>query len=296
MLSGLASDAERHSSRSTVEFNRDILPILSDKCFACHGPDKASRKTPLRFDNEEGAFVDLGDGRFAIVRGEPDKSEMIRRVSSDDEAVRMPPAYAGQPRLSDREINLIRLWIAQGAKWQKHWAFVPAKRSQPAQVKKRDWSRNPIDYFILSRLEQEGLTPSPEADRNTLIRRVTLDLTGLPPTLAEVDAFLKDKSPNAFERVIDRLLQSPRYGERLAVRWLDAARYADTNGYQSDGVRNMWRWRDWVIDAFNRNMPFDQFTIEQMAGDMLPHETRDQKIASDFNRNHRSKAVGGIVQ
>src|SRR5205823_9314409 len=207
----------------------------------------------------------------------------------------MPPAYAGQPKLSDREINLIRLWIAQGAKWQKHWAFVPAKRSQPAQVKKRDWSRNPIDYFILSRLEQEGLTPSPEADRNTLIRRVTLDLTGLPPTPPEVDAFLKDKSPNAYERVIDRLLQSPRYGERMAARWLDAARYADTNGDQSDGVRSMWRWRDWVIDAFNRNMTFDQFTIEQIAGDMLPHATREQKLASAFNRNHRTNAEGGIV-
>ena len=207
----------------------------------------------------------------------------------------MPPAYAGQPKLSDREINLIRLWIAQGAKWQKHWAFVPPKRPQPAQVKKRDWSRNPIDHFILSRLEREGLTPSPEADRNTLIRRVTLDLTGLPPTPPEVDAFLKDKSPNAYERVIDRLLQSPRYGERMAARWLDAARYADTNGYQSDGVRSMWRWRDWVIDAFNRNMTFDQFTIEQIAGDMLPHATREQKLASAFNRNHRTNAEGGIV-
>src|SRR5207253_2262582 len=189
---------------------------------------------------------------------------------------------------------LIRRWIEQGAKWQKHWSFLPPRRPPLPPVKSARWCRNPIDAFILDRLEREGLAPSPEADKATLIRRVTLDLTGLPPTPSEVDAFLRDSSPNAYEKVVDRLLASPRYGERMAIRWLDAARYADTNGYQTDGERYMWRWRDWVIDAFNRNMPFDEFTIEQIAGDMLPNATLDQRIASGFNRNHRGNGEGGI--
>ena len=295
MLSTPGTAAGRDSTPATVEFNRDIRPILSDRCFACHGPDEANRKTALRFDTEEGAFTELAGGSFAIVRGEPEKSGMLRRITSDNEAVRMPPAYLGHDKLSDREIDLIRRWIEQGARWQKHWSFVPPKRPQLPRVKRQDWPRNPIDSFILRRLEREGLSPSPEADQVTLIRRVTLDLTGLPPTPAEVDIFLNDNSRNTYERVVDRLLRSPRYGERMAVRWLDAARYGDTNGYQSDGVRNMWRWRDWVIDAFNRNMPFDQFTVEQIAGDMLPNATRDQLIATAFNRNHRTNAESGLI-
>ena len=295
MLSTPGTAAGRDSTPATVEFNRDIRPILSDRCFACHGPDEANRKTALRFDTEEGAFTELAGGGFAIVRGEPEKSGMLRRITSDNEAVRMPPAYLGHDKLSDREIDLIRRWIEQGARWQKHWSFVPPKRPQLPRVKRQDWPRNPIDSFILRRLEREGLSPSPEADQVTLIRRVTLDLTGLPPTPAEVDIFLNDNSRNTYERVVDRLLRSPRYGERMAVRWLDAARYGDTNGYQSDGVRNMWRWRDWVIDAFNRNMPFDQFTVEQIAGDMLPNATRDQLIATAFNRNHRTNAESGLI-
>src|SRR4029077_16142485 len=181
---------------------------------------------------------------------------------------------------------LIRRWIEQGARWQKHWAFLPPRREPLPTVKNTAWVRNGLDAWILERLEREGLAPSPEADRATLIRRVTLDLTGLPPTPAEVDAFLSDRSPRAYEKVVDRLLSSPRYGENMAWQWLDAARYADTNGYQSDGGRNMWRWRDWVIDAYNRNVPFNQFTVQQLAGDMLPHATRDQIIATGFNRNH----------
>ena len=295
MLSTPGTAAGRDSTPATVEFNRDIRPILSDRCFACHGPDEANRKTALRFDTEEGAFTELAGGGFAIVRGEPEKSGMLRRITSDNEAVRMPPAYLGHDKLSDREIDLIRRWIEQGARWQKHWSFVPPKRPQLPRVKRQDWPRNPIDSFILRRLEREGLSPSPEADQVTLIRRVTLDLTGLPPTPEEVDAFLNDNSADAYERMVERLLQSPRYGERMAVRWLDAARYGDTNGYQSDGVRNMWRWRDWVIDAFNRNMPFDQFTVEQIAGDMLPNATRDQLIATAFNRNHRTNAESGLI-
>ncbi len=244
-------------------------------------------------DTEEGAKADLG-GRFAIVPGQPAKSELLRRITSGDDALRMPPVYSGK-KLSGQEIDLIQRWIEQGAEWQGHWSFLPPKHPPLPGVQNRSWPRNGIDYFVLRRLEREGLPPSPETDRATLIRRVTLDLTGLPPTLAELDAFLDDHSPQAYEKVVDRLLQSPRYGERMAVRWLDAARYADTNGYQTDAERSMWRWRDWVINAFNRNMPFDQFSIEQIAGDMLPNATLDQKIATGFNRNHRGNGEGGII-
>ena len=283
------------SGSDAVLFNRDIRPILSDRCYTCHGPDKANRKTNMHFDTEEGAFTALSSGGFAIVRGAPAKSVMVQRISSDNPGFRMPPAYMGYAKLPEREIDLIRRWIAQGAKWQKHWSFIAPEIAAQPQVMHNTWPRNAIDYYVLAHLEHAGLAPSPEADRATQIRRVTLDLTGLPPAPAEVDAFLKDSSPNAYEKVVDRLLSSPRYGENMAWQWLDAARYADTNGYQSDGVRNMWRWRDWVIDAYNRNMPFNQFTVEQLAGDMLPHATRDQIIATGFNRNHRTSAEGGII-
>jgi hypothetical protein len=207
----------------------------------------------------------------------------------------MPPAYMGREKLTDGEIGLIRRWIEQGAQWERHWSFIPPKRRPPPQVAETSWPRNPIDSFVLARLEREGLKHSPEADRRTLIRRVTLDLTGLPPTPNEVQAFLNDGSPNAYENVVDRLLATSRYAERMAFRWMEAARYGDTNGYQTDGVRDMWRWRDWVINAFDRNMPFDQFTIEQLAGDLLPNPTLDQRIATAFHRNHRTNAEGGIV-
>ncbi|HEY7154496.1 MAG TPA: DUF1553 domain-containing protein [Gemmataceae bacterium] len=278
---------------AAIEFNRAIRPILSENCFRCHGPDKARRKANLRLDTEAGAFADLGDRR-ALVPGEPDKSELLRRIITDDPGERMPPSKSGR-RLTERQIQLLRRWIEQGAKWQAHWSLRAPKRPPLPRVQHTTWPRNPLDYFILERLEREGLPPSPEADRITLLRRVTRDLTGLPPTPAEVDAFLRDASPDAYEKVVDRLLASPRYGERMATPWLNGARYADTNGYQSDGERSMWRWRDWVIEAFNRNMPFDQFTIEQLAGDMLPGATLDQHIASGFNRNHRGNAEGGII-
>src|SRR5215831_6701366 len=288
---GVAAD----SQPAIVEFNRDIRAILSDKCYACHGPDKANRETNFHLDTEEGAYIPLVSGGVAIVRGDGANSPLYQRVASQDEAVRMPPAYMGRDKLSDNEIILIQRWIDQGAKWEKHWSLIPPNRPELPEVQHKEWPRNPIDYFVLARLEKEGLTPSPEADRVILIRRVTLDLTGLPPTPAEVEAFLRDKSPNAYEKVVDRLLQSPRYGERMAVRWLDAARYADSNGYQYDGERVMWRWRDWVIHAFNRNMPFDRFTLEQIAGDMLPDATLSQKIATGFNRNHRANTEDGII-
>jgi hypothetical protein len=278
-----------------IEFNRDIRPIFSDKCFTCHGPDAANRKTKMRLDIESAAKIELRPGHRSIVPGDPDSSEIYRRVSSGDKAVRMPPAYLGRDKLSEREIALIRDWIAQGAAWRPFWSFIPPRRPPLPAVKNDAWVRNPIDHFILSRLEREGLQPSPEAAKRTLIRRVTLDLTGLPPTPDEVDAFLADSSPAAYEKVVDRLLSSPRYAERMAFRWMEAARYGDTNGYQTDGPREMWRWRDWVLDAFNRNMPYDQFTVEQIAGDLLPNATLSQKIATGFNRNHRTNGEGGII-
>jgi hypothetical protein len=228
------------------------------------------------------------------VPGHPEQSELFLRISHEDDTQRMPPKKSGR-KLTPNQIEILRRWIQQGARWQPHWAFIPSVRPAVPAVKNAAWVRGSIDAFVLARLEQEGLTPSPEADRVTLLRRLTLDLTGLPPTPAEVDAFLADRAPDAYEKVVERLLHSPRRGERLAVRWLNAARYADTSGYQSDGERIMWRWRDWVIDAFNRNLPFDQFTVEQLAGDLLPGATLEQKIATGFNRNHRGNGEGGII-
>ncbi|MBI1760886.1 MAG: DUF1549 domain-containing protein [Acidobacteria bacterium] len=281
------------STQRRLDFNRDIRPILSDKCFACHGPDATAKRIKLRLDSEAAAKADLG-GHRAIVPGDTTRSELVRRITAADEAERMPPSHAPH-QLTAQEIETLTEWVKQGAPWQQHWAFIPPARPAWPAVKNRAWVRNAIDAFVLARLEKEGLQPSPEADRATLLRRVSLDLTGLPPTLAELDDFLNDSSPNAYEKVVDRLLASPRYGERMAFKWLDAARYADTNGYQIDGDRSAWRWRDWVIAAFNANMPYDQFITEQLAGDLLPNPTLEQRIATAFNRNHRLNAEGGIV-
>ncbi len=270
-----------------VQFNRDVRPLLSDKCLSCHGPDAKAKKIPLRLDIEAEAKSDLG-GRRAIVEGDPEASEVIRRITADNKARRMPPVYTGHT-LTAKEIDTLRAWIQGGAKWQKHWSFLPPEKAAvPA-------GQNPIDYFVRKRLADENLTPAPAASRTALVRRATLDITGLPPTPAEVDAFLADKSSDAYEKVIDRLLVSPRYGERMAAQWLDAARYADSNGYQYDGERQMWRWRDYVIDSFNRNKPFDRFIVEQIAGDLLPNATMEQKMATGFNRNHRINTEDGIV-
>ncbi len=264
-----------------IEFNREVRPILSDKCFACHGPDAKNKNIALRLDVETNAKADLGGGRRAIVPGDATASELMKRVTADRPARRMPPASTGHV-LTSAETDTLKRWIEQGAKWQPHWAFIPPKAVANAT----------IDQFVLAKLQREGLRFSHEAAPEVLLRRVTLDLTGLPPTPAEIDAFLKDRS---YEKVVDRLLASPRYAERMAVRWLDAARYADTNGYQYDGERVMWRWRDWVIDAFRKNKPYDQFVVEQIAGDMLPNATLDQKIATGFNRNHRGNTEDGII-
>ena len=276
-----------------VVFSREVRPILSRNCFQCHGPDDQNRQRGLRLDIPEGFAGDRGAfGGPVVIAGNVDGSLLFERITAEAESFRMP---RDREALTPDEIETIRLWIKQGAKWESHWAYIPPVKPEVPVISSVDWAENPIDNFVYQRLVDEGLSPSAQADKTTLIRRVTLDLTGLPPTLEEVDAFLADDAENAYEKLVDRLLQSPRYGERMAVEWLDAARYADTNGYQSDGERTMWRWRDWVINAYNDNMPFDQFTVEQLAGDMLPNATLDQRIASGFNRNHSLNAEGGIV-
>ncbi|MDG2166659.1 MAG: DUF1549 domain-containing protein, partial [Opitutales bacterium] len=277
-----------------VDFTKEVLPLLSDNCFKCHGPDAATRETDMRLDTPEGAFGDLGGGFFPIVPGKPEQSEIIWHISAEDEDDLMPPPDS-ELTLSAQEKELLSQWIEEGAAWEKHWSFEPVARPELPNVYQKKWPRNGIDHFILARLEEEGLSPTEQADKTTLIRRVTLDLTGLPPTPGEVDSFLADRRENAYERLVDRLLESPRYGETMALPWLDAARYADTDGYQNDGPRDMWRWRDWVIDAYNNNMPFDQFTVEQLAGDLLPNPTLDQIIATGFNRNHRYNSESGLV-
>ncbi|MBS0207852.1 MAG: DUF1553 domain-containing protein [Planctomycetes bacterium] len=293
VLFGMATSALIAAEPERVQFNRDIRSILSDKCFACHGPDSAARKADLRLDQREAALADR-DGDRPIVPGQKAASEVFRRLTATDDDERMPPAKSGL-RLTPREIELLGRWIDEGAEYQAHWSFIAPKRPSVPAPKQAEGLVNPIDAFIRERLAAEKLAPAPEADRTTLIRRVTFDLTGLPPTPAEVDNFLADAESGAYERLVDRLLASPHYGERMATQWLDAARFADTNGYQSDEQRFMWRWRDWVIDAFNRNQPFDQFTIEQLAGDLLPKATLEQQIATGFNRNHRANSEGGII-
>ena len=253
-----------------VEFNRDIRPILSDRCFSCHGPDERNRKAGLRLDSE------------ASVRART--AQILERVTSENKGRRMPPVFAGAA-LSEREQALMKEWVEAGAPWQKHWSLIPPRRADGQS----------IDTLVRARLEREGLRPSPRAAKPTLLRRVSLDLTGLPPSPEDAEAFLRDESPQAYEKVVDRLLASPRYAERMTARWLDAARYADTHGYQTDAERFMWRWRDWVLEAFAKNMPFDQFTVEQLAGDLLPNATRAQVIATGFNRNHRANGEGGSL-
>ena len=276
-----------------VDFNREVRPILSDNCFKCHGPDEKMRMARMRLDETEGLFVDRG-GYKIIVPGNSAQSKIYQKISSKDAAVRMPPSYSGKT-LTDKQIETIKQWIDQGAKWETQWSFVAPKRPPVPEVKDKTWVRNPIDNFVLARLETEGLKPSEEADKATLLRRVSFDLTGLPPTPAEVDSFVADKSPDAYEKRVDKLLASQHYGERMAMEWLDLARYSDTHGYHIDSLREMWPWRDWVIKAYNRNMPYDQFTVEQLAGDLLPNATVDDKIASGFNRNNMINFEGGAV-
>ena len=274
-----------------VDFTRDIRPILASTCFTCHGPDGNKREGELRLDTPEGALADLG-GYKAIEPGDPEASTAVDRMLSDDPDERMPPPDS-QLTLTPKQIALLTRWIKQGAHYEKHWAFNPLTRPAVPAVKGKGWGRNPIDTFVQKRLEDAGLAPSAEADRQTLIRRLSLDLTGLAPTLDEVDAFVSDESPNAYERLVDRILASPHYGERWGRHWLDQARYADTNGYTVDSERSIWPYRDWVIEAVNDDMPFDQFTIEQLAGDLLPSPTQSQLVATGFHRNTLVNQEGG---
>jgi len=283
-------------SAFALDFNRDVRPILSDKCFSCHGPDGKARKAKLRLDIKEGTL----DGGAVIVAGKSSESELIRRIHATDPDERMPPPESNLS-LTPVERQVLTDWVDGGAVWGEHWAFSPPRRAALPEVggllgsEYGGWARNGVDCFILSRLEEEQLTPSAEAEKETLIRRVTLDLTGLPPTPSEVDAFLADDSDDAYENLVDGLLASPRYGERMVWEWLDAARYAGSDGYQGDSERTMWPWRDWVVAAMNAGMPFDQFTVEQLAGDLLPGATHSQKLATAFNRNHMINGEGGRI-
>ena len=281
--------ASERSWAEGVDFVRDIRPIISENCVFCHGPDEQTREAGLRLDNAEGAWS-------VLEKGMSSESELMRRVTSEDPDEVMPPPDSNR-RLGASQIERLRQWIDQGAAWEQHWSFrplvapeipiVPADSDAPI--------RNPIDAFVQNLLSLRGMKPSPEATRETLIRRLSLDLTGLPPTPEQVDAFVNDSNPRAYERLVDRLLESPAYGQRMAWDWLDAARYADTNGYQGDNERTMWPWRDWVVDAFNRNLPYDQFTVWQLAGDLLPNATFEQKLATGFSRNHMINGEGGRI-
>ncbi len=281
--------------RAAVDFNGDIRPLISDRCFACHGPDDNKREAGLRLDTFEGATALLKSGVRAIVPGKPEESELLRRIHTTDQDDLMPPAKLNRP-LTDADRSLLRQWIAGGAVYSKHWAYAPVKAHQPPVVQQADWPRDDLDKFVLARLEQEKLSPSPEADRAAWLRRVAFVLTGLPPSPEQIAAFTADKSPDAFEKQVDGLLASPCYGERMALDWLDVARFADTYGYQSDNNCFVWPWRDWVIRAFNENLPYDKFLTWQIAGDLLPDATQEQRLATMFNRLHRQTQEGGSIE
>jgi mono/diheme cytochrome c family protein len=294
-LPGLIHAALPPADAPAIDFNRQIRPILSDNCFSCHGPDEGTRKADLRLDTREGAFAALAGGSHALVAGQPDDSEVIFRVETDDPNALMPPPDSGKKLTAD-QVALLRAWVEQGAPWAEHWAYKAPVRPPVPSVRDASAVRNPIDAFLQARRESEELEPNPEASKEALLRRLSLDLIGLPPTPAEVDAFLADASPDAYEKQVDRLLRDVRYGEHMARYWLDAARYGDTHGLHLDNYREMWPYRDWVIGAFNRNLPFDRFVVEQLAGDMLPDATLDQKVASGFNRAHVTTHEGGSIE
>ncbi len=277
--------AGRPVRADSVRFDRDIRPILSDKCFFCHGPDSQHQEAGLRLDLEDQV-------RETIVAGDANSSELIRRITSTDAEQMMPPADAHK-ELSASEIELLTRWVAEGAEWSQHWSLIPPVKPDPAGPPQAN--SNPIDAFVARRLAEHGLQLSPQTDRDKLIRRITFDLTGLPPTIEEIDAFVADTSNDAYERLVDRLLDSPRYGQRMALAWMDAARYGDTSVYHADGPRDMWAWRDAIVDAYNNNLPFDQFSICQIAGDLLPDATLEQQVLAGFNRNNGTTDEGGAI-
>lgn len=293
-----SSNGDGNAMPDVVSYNFNIRPVLSDKCFKCHGPDANKREAGLRLDIADSAYAPLREtkGAFAIVRGNPQLSELMKRVSSDDTTFIMPPINTHLGALSKYEVELFKKWIAQGAKYETHWAFDMPRKSGLPLVSNKEWPKNEIDHFILNKLDQVGLAPNAEADKERLLKRVSLDITGLPPSLEMMDGFMADKSANAYENVVDKLLAMPQYGEKMAVNWMDVARYADSYGYQDDNIRSQWPWRDWVIHAFNKNMPYNQFVAWQIAGDMLPAATKEQILATGFFRNHKYTEEGGIIE
>ena len=284
------------SEINLVDFNFDVKPILSDKCYTCHGPDDKARKANLRLDTENGFYKALEDNpnHFVIDKNNLAESEILKRISSKNSVYKMPPPESNLD-LSDREKEILKKWVLQGGKWDKHWAYIKPELPIVPEVKNISWTTNEIDYFILRKLESKGMSPSKIEEKEILLRRVYFDIIGLPPSVSDIDNFISDKSPNAYEKIIDKLLESEAYGERMASIWMDLSRYGDSHGYQDDQERIMWPWRDWVIHAYNSNMPYDEFITWQMAGDMLPNATKEQILASGFNRNHKITQEGGVV-
>lgn len=296
MLSGCKQKSEQLAMRDSVDYNLHIRPILSDRCFKCHGPDANQRKAKLRLDTPEGAYAALKDDpeSHVIVPGDPEHSEVYLRIATADTSLIMPPVKSNL-KLTEQEILYIRQWIEQGARYKPHWAFIPPKASNIPTVSNDEWPVNPIDNFVLARMEEADLEPNEPADRERLLKRVSLDLTGLPPSLEMQQKFLADESPDAYEKMVDAFLSMPSYGEKMATYWMDIARYADSHGYQDDGLRTMWPWRDWVIHAFNENYSYDKFITWQLAGDLLPNPTKEQLLATGFNRNHKITQEGGVI-
>ncbi|HZB12951.1 MAG TPA: PSD1 and planctomycete cytochrome C domain-containing protein, partial [Chryseolinea sp.] len=280
----------------SVDYNLHIRPILSDRCFKCHGPDANARKANLRLDSYEGAIAALKDNPSAhpIVPGDPALSEVFLRISTSDTSQLMPPVKSNL-KLNKDEIELIRKWIFQGAGYKPHWAFIPPKQRELPVLENKEWPKNEIDYFILAKLEQERLSPNDPADKERILKRLSFDLIGLPPTIELQEKFLAADDDDAYEKIVDELLEKPEYGEKMAAHWMDVARYADSHGYQDDGLRTMWPWRDWVIHAFNKNYPYDQFLTWQLAGDLLPNPSKEQLLATGFNRNHKITQEGGVI-
>ena len=292
------SPADNQDLPDVVSYNFHIRPILSDKCFACHGPDVSKQQAGLRLDIADSAFAPLREtkGAFAIVRGKPEESELYKRISSEDPAYLMPTPESHLTSLNEHEVALFKKWIKQGAKYEKHWAFTPPVKAAIPKVSQKDWPKNEIDFFTLEKMESKQFVPNEEADKERLLKRLSLDLTGLPPTLDMMDRFLADASPEAFEKMADELMKSDAYGEKMAVHWLDVARYSDSYGYQDDNIRTQWPYRDWVIHAFNTNIPYDKFVEMQIAGDMLPDSNKENILATAFLRNHKYTEEGGVIE
>ncbi|WP_040680008.1 PSD1 and planctomycete cytochrome C domain-containing protein [Niabella aurantiaca] len=288
---------KKGNTRDKISYNYDVRPILSDKCFACHGPDRNKQEAGLRLDIEANAKAPLREtkGAYAIVPGKPDASELIKRITSTDSSYQMPVPESHLGALNEKEIDILTRWIEQGAHYEKHWAFIPPQKTSLPEIDHKEWAKNEIDYFTAEKMQEHGLQPNEEADKSTLLKRLSLDLTGLLPTLEMQQVFEADQAPAAYEKAVDRLLASPQFGEKMAIHWLDISRYADSYGYQDDDIRTQWPYRDWVIHAFNTNMPYDQFITWQLAGDLLPDAGKEQLLATAFLRNHKITEEGGVI-